>query len=183
MVAYGKLFSKKAGLVSREWYPDLANYRRNGYDFDSRYEESLASYREKCVMDVLLREGPALSKDMKRMAGFGGDGLKGFDTVMTKDRMASTYKNADNYLLFWRFPVEIMHTITTTIINSVPQSICLPPSVGVLFFNMFQALFFGAEVHKQADCHINHRHPQIHPQRCHQQVFALRGPPRSGFQF
>lgn len=37
VVAYGKLFAKKAGLVSREWYPDLANYRRNGYDFDARY--------------------------------------------------------------------------------------------------------------------------------------------------
>ena len=40
IVAYGKLFNKKAGLVSREWYPDLANYRRDGYDFDARYERS-----------------------------------------------------------------------------------------------------------------------------------------------
>lgn len=87
VVAYGKLFSKKAGLVSREWYPDLANYRRNGYDFDARYEEGLASYREKRVMDVLLQEGPTLSKDLKRLAGFGGDGLKGFDTVMTSLQM------------------------------------------------------------------------------------------------
>ncbi len=87
VVAYGKLFSKKAGLVSREWYSDLANYRRDGYDFDARYEEGLASYREKCVMDVLLREGPTLSKDLKRLSGFGGDGLKGFDTVMTNLQM------------------------------------------------------------------------------------------------
>ena len=87
VVAYGKLFSKKAGLVSREWYPDLANYRRNGYDFDARYEEGLASYREKCVMDVLLREGPTLSKDLKRLAGFAGDGLKGFDTLITNLQM------------------------------------------------------------------------------------------------
>ena len=87
VVAYGKLFSQKAGLVSREWYSDLANYRRNGYDFDSRYEEGLASYREKCVMDVLLREGPTLSKDLKRLAGFGSDGLKGFDTVITNLQM------------------------------------------------------------------------------------------------
>ncbi len=87
VVAYGKLFSKKAGLVSREWYPDLANYRRNGYDFDSRYEEGLASYREKRIMDVLLREGPTLSKDLKRLAGFGGDRLKGFDTVITNLQM------------------------------------------------------------------------------------------------
>ena len=81
VVAYGKLFAKKAGLVSREWYPDLANYRRNGYDFDARYEDGLATHREKCVMDVLLREGPTLSKDLKRLAGFGS--LKGFDTGMT----------------------------------------------------------------------------------------------------
>lgn len=40
----------------------------------TRYEEGLASYREKCVMDVLLREGPTLSKDLKRLAGFGGGG-------------------------------------------------------------------------------------------------------------
>jgi hypothetical protein len=38
-------------------------------------------------MDVLLREGPTLSKDLKRLAGFGGDGLKGFDTVITSLQM------------------------------------------------------------------------------------------------
>ena len=46
VVAYGKLFAKKAGLVSREWYPGLANYRRNGYDSDARYEDGLASHRK-----------------------------------------------------------------------------------------------------------------------------------------
>lgn len=96
MVAYGKLFSKKAGLVSREWYPDLANYRRGGYDFDARYEDGLASHREKCVMDVLLREGPTLSKDLKRLAGFGGDGLKGFDTVITSLQM-QTYVTVHSF--------------------------------------------------------------------------------------
>ena len=96
IVAYGKLFSKKAGLVSREWYPDLANYRRNGYDFDSRYEEGLANYREKCIMNVLLRERPTLSKDLKRMAGFGSDGLKGFDTVMTSLQM-QTYVTVHSF--------------------------------------------------------------------------------------
>ena len=96
VVAYGKLFAKTAGLVSREWYPDLANYRRNGYDFDARYEDGLASYREKRVMDVLLREGPTLSKDLKRLAGFGGDGLKGFDTVITNLQM-QTYVTVHSF--------------------------------------------------------------------------------------
>lgn len=96
VVAYGKLFAKKAGLVSREWYPDLANYRRNGYDFDARYEDGLATHREKCVMDVLLREGPTLSKDLKRLAGFGSGGLKGFDTVMTNLQM-QTYVTVHSF--------------------------------------------------------------------------------------
>lgn len=38
-------------------------------------------------MDVLLREGPTLSKDLKRLAGFGSDGMKGFDTVITNLQM------------------------------------------------------------------------------------------------
>lgn len=95
VVAYGKLFTKKAGLVSREWYPGLANYRRNGYDFDARYENGLASHREKRVMDV-LREGPTLSKDLKRLTGFGSGGLKGFDTVMTNLQM-QTYVTVHSF--------------------------------------------------------------------------------------
>ena len=87
VVAYGKLFAKKADLVSREWYPDLANYRRNGYDFDARYEDGPASQREKRVMDALLQEGPTLSKDLKHLAGFGSGGLKGFDAAMTNLQM------------------------------------------------------------------------------------------------
>lgn len=86
-VAYGKLFQNKAGLVSREWYPDLANYRREGYDFDARYEDGKAGYREKQIMDVLLKHGPTLSRDLKKLAGFDKGGLKGFDTAITKLQM------------------------------------------------------------------------------------------------
>ena len=86
-VAYGKLFSKKAGLVSRERHPDLANYRHDGYDFDARYEDGLAGYREKQIMDVLLREGPMLSKDLKRLAGSVSGGLKGFDTGIHRPQL------------------------------------------------------------------------------------------------
>lgn len=30
---YGKFFGGRAGFISREWLPDFANYRRDGYDF------------------------------------------------------------------------------------------------------------------------------------------------------
>ena len=96
VVAYGKLFHNKAGLVSREWYPDLANYRRDGYDFDARYEDGLAGYKEKCIMDVLLRDGPTLSKDLKKAAGFGGGGMKDFDTAITRLQM-QTYVTVHSF--------------------------------------------------------------------------------------
>ena len=91
-----KLFNKQAGLVSRAWYPDLANYRRDGYDFDARYEDGLASYKDKCVMDVLLQDGPTLTKDLKKAAGFGGDGMKGFETVITRLQM-QTYVTVHSF--------------------------------------------------------------------------------------
>ncbi len=47
-------------------------------------------------MDVLLQEGPTLSKDLNRLAGFGGDGLKGFDTVITRLQM-QTYVTVHSF--------------------------------------------------------------------------------------
>lgn len=50
-VAYGKFFGKKAGFISKAWFPHFANWRRDGYDFDSRWDEELASIRSKRIMD------------------------------------------------------------------------------------------------------------------------------------
>lgn len=33
--AYGKFFNKKAGFITKKWFSDFANYRRDGYDFDA----------------------------------------------------------------------------------------------------------------------------------------------------
>lgn len=86
--AYGKLFRGKAGYVSRAWFPDLANLRRDGYDFDARYDDGLASFRDKDLLDTLTRTGPVLSRELKRQAGYGGkDGRKGFDTLLTRLQM------------------------------------------------------------------------------------------------
>jgi hypothetical protein len=86
-VAYGKLFCNRAGFVSREWYPYLASYRRDGYDFDSRYEDGLASHRAKKIMDVLAICEALPSNEMKAAAGFGKGGEKGFEGTMTQLQM------------------------------------------------------------------------------------------------
>ena len=96
-VAYGKFFDKKAGFISLAWLPCFANCRRNGYDFDARWEDGRASAREKKIMDRFLgedadggsvfRDEQILSTDLKRLAGFGRDGEKNFPGIITQLQM------------------------------------------------------------------------------------------------
>lgn len=70
-VAYGKFFGRKAGFISKAWFPHFANWRRDGYDFDSRWDEELASIRCKRVVDQFENRPELFSFELKRLAGFG----------------------------------------------------------------------------------------------------------------
>lgn len=39
--------------MSREWIPDFANFRRDGYDFDARWDDGLASYKDKELYETI----------------------------------------------------------------------------------------------------------------------------------
>ena len=92
-IAYGKFFGRSAGFISRDFFPMFANYRRNGYDFDSLYEDGKASRRAKKIMDVLEPDEEArgrslMSFEIKALAGFGkAGGEKNFDGVLTELQM------------------------------------------------------------------------------------------------
>ena len=102
-VAYGKFFGKKAGFISREWFPHFANYRRDGYDFDSRWDEELASMRCKRIMDQFESKDELFSFELKRLAGFGKDGEKNFEGTVTDLQMQS-------YLLIRDWPISVYST-------------------------------------------------------------------------
>ncbi len=92
-VAYGKFFDQKAGFISLEWLPYFVNYRRNGYDFDSRWEDGLANRREKKIMDLLtgrdddgdvtFPDDQILSTELKKKAGFGKGGERNYPGIIT----------------------------------------------------------------------------------------------------
>ena len=82
--AYGKFFENKAVYVSREWFADFANYRRDGYDFDARYEDGLARRTDKFLYDLLSENAPIISKRLKQLGDYRKGGNKGFDTSMTR---------------------------------------------------------------------------------------------------
>lgn len=86
-IAYGKFFSKKAGFVSRAWFPAFANYRRDGYDFDARYEDGLAKRSAKQIYDCFTGDETAdlllPSFRLRALAGVE----KGFDGALTALQM------------------------------------------------------------------------------------------------
>ena len=84
---YGKFFGGKAGFVSLAWFPDFANYRRDGYDFDARYDDGLASRKDKNVYDAIADSGALLSKELKKICNYRKGGNKGFETVITRLQM------------------------------------------------------------------------------------------------
>ncbi|MBR5267864.1 MAG: hypothetical protein IKU20_06710 [Lachnospiraceae bacterium] len=95
-VAYGKFFDKKAGFISLEWLPHFANYRRDGYDFDARYEDGLASFRSKRIMDQFLEHEELYSNELKELAGFGKGGEKNFPGIVT-DLQMQTYLTVKDF--------------------------------------------------------------------------------------
>lgn len=93
-VAYGKFFAGKSGFVSKEWFPVFANYRRDGYDFDARWDDELANIRHKKIMDCYPTEPEPdapiteyTGLELKRRAGFGKDGYKNFSGIITELQM------------------------------------------------------------------------------------------------
>lgn len=82
-IAYAKVFERKAGFIAPVCYPDFANHRRGGMDFDERYNRGLCSRNEKRLHDLLSERGPMLASDLRARSGV----VKGFDCAITSLQM------------------------------------------------------------------------------------------------
>ena len=86
-IAYGKFFERKAGFISKKWFPYFANFRRDGYDFDALWEDGKASLRQKKIMDLFEEDTRLFSFEIKEKAGFGKGGEKGFEGTLSSLQM------------------------------------------------------------------------------------------------
>lgn len=64
--AYGKLFQKKAGFISMEWFPELVNYRRSVYNLKAKPLQSM----ERVIYDTVIEHESLLSKEIKALCGY-----------------------------------------------------------------------------------------------------------------
>ena len=80
---YGKFFNKKAGFVSREWWPDLCNYRR------SQHPVPESGTIEDVILTTLNEHGSLITRQLRSLCGFTGPKMRSrFDGYITRLQMA-----------------------------------------------------------------------------------------------
>ena len=80
--AYGKFFKGKAGFVSREWWLDFCNWRRQVHPFPE--PESI----EEAILLTLKENGSLITRDLRALCGFTGSKMRSrFDAFLTKLQM------------------------------------------------------------------------------------------------
>ncbi len=80
---YGKFFAGKAGFVSREWWPDLCNYRRTVHPAP---EEGSV---EEAILMTLQEQGSLITRELRKACGFTGPKMRSrFDAYITRLQMA-----------------------------------------------------------------------------------------------
>jgi hypothetical protein len=86
-IAYGKLFFKKSGFITKEWYPYFLAVRRGGITTEDAYEDGTISHFAKRIYDVVAENGTLPLHGIKQMAGFSKEGKSGFDRAITELQM------------------------------------------------------------------------------------------------
>ena len=85
-VAYGKVFFKTSGFITREWYPYFYGARRKGESFKEAYERGSLSHAAKRIYEVVAQGSVALH-DLKRLGGFGQAEKAAFDRALVELQM------------------------------------------------------------------------------------------------
>lgn len=80
---YGKFFDKKAGFISREWWPDFMNWRRATHAAPS------AGSIEEAILMTLREQGSLITRELRAACGFTGAKMRSrFDGYVTRLQMS-----------------------------------------------------------------------------------------------
>ena len=86
-IAYAKLFAKKAGYITKEWYPYFLAARRGRKSFYDEYVGGTASHFAKRIYDAVADCGSLPLDEIKRRAGFSREDKARFDTALNELQM------------------------------------------------------------------------------------------------
>lgn len=86
-IAYSKLFFKKSGYITREWYPYFLAVRRRGASFEEQYRDGTITHSAKLIYKVLEGGGEIPVHVIRQLAGFTGADKSRFDSAITELQM------------------------------------------------------------------------------------------------
>ena len=86
-IAYGKVFFKKAGYITKHWYPYFFAARRGGKSFCDQYADGMISHFAKRIYDAVAEHGSLSLCGIKYVAGFGREDKSRFDAALTELQM------------------------------------------------------------------------------------------------
>jgi hypothetical protein len=87
---YGKFFAGKAGFISREWWPDFCNFRRDKHPAPA--EGSI----EETILLTLAGHGSLITRELRALCGFDGPKMRSrFDGYVTRLQMATRIVTED----------------------------------------------------------------------------------------
>lgn len=86
-IAYGKLFFKKSGYITKEWYPFFLAVRRKGMSFAEAYRDGTISQEAKRIYQVVQEYGNLPVHSIKKLAGFSAEDKSKFDRAVTELQM------------------------------------------------------------------------------------------------
>ena len=86
-IAYGKIFSKKMGFVTKAWVPYFLAARRGGKNFEEAYMDGTISHYAKRIYDVIEANGAVAVHDLKPQMGFVKEDKAVFDRSLVELQM------------------------------------------------------------------------------------------------
>jgi len=86
-IAYAKVFFRKGGYITKEWYPYFLAARRKGVSFEDAYFDGAVSQTAKRIYEAVSAHGSLPLDEIKRLAGFSREEKSKFDRALTDLQM------------------------------------------------------------------------------------------------
>ena len=86
-IAYAKVFFKKSGYITKEWYPYFLAVRRETMDFEDAYYNGTISQEAKRIYDVINDHDCLPLHTIKQMAAFGKEDKSKFERALVELQM------------------------------------------------------------------------------------------------
>jgi len=86
-IAYGKLFFKKSGYITKEWYPYFIAVRRGANSFEEAYSDGKISHYAGKIYSVVKENKNLPLEEIKRLGRFCKEDKSKFNSALTELQM------------------------------------------------------------------------------------------------